>query len=275
MTIARTESLLARSGPMGRRCALALLVALAAGVAAGLLAWGPVRLSPAAHEYADERAWAGLPHALNVLACLPLFIAACYGVITTWRSAWGDEVRRPWMAFHGFAALSALGSAVYHASPSDAAYLLAHGATSGAFVMLTAGVLAERVHRSFGAWRGLAAAALLLLLCGALVAASHLAGSSGADVRPMLLLQVLPVLLIPAGAAWLPGAYTQRRDWLVVLAAYGLAKLLDLGDAAIFMATGAFSGHTAMHLALAGVAAWMAYRAAASRRRQTSSNTSG
>lgn len=274
MTLARTDLLLARSGPMGRRCALALLVALAAGVAAGLLAWGPVRLGPAAHAYADERAWAGLPHALNVLACLPLFIAACAGVFTTWRSAWGDEVRRPWMAFHAFAALSALGSAVYHASPSDAAYLLAHGATSGAFVMLTAGALAERVHRSFGAWRGLAAAALLLLLCGALVAASHLAGD-GADVRPMLLLQVLPVLLIPAGAAWLPGCYTLGRDWLVVLATYGLAKLLDLGDAAVLQATGGLSGHTAMHLALAGVAAWIAYRAAASRRRQTSSNTSG
>ncbi len=274
MTIARTEWLQARSGPMGRRCALALLVALAAGVAAGLLAWGPVRLSPAAHEYADERAWAGLAHALNVLACLPLFFVACSGVIATWRSAWGDEVRHPWMAFHAFAALSALGSAIYHASPSDAAYLLAHGATSGAFVMLTAGALAERVHRSFGVWRGLVAAALLLFVCGALVVASHLAGG-GADLRPMLLLQVLPVLLIPAGAAWLPGAYTQRRDWLVVLATYGLAKLLDLGDATILMATGGLSGHTAMHLALAGVAGWMAYRAAASRRRQTSSKTSG
>lgn len=274
MTIARTEWLQARSGPMGRRCALALMVALAAGVAAGLLAWGPVRLSPAAHAYADERAWAGLAHGLNVLACLPLLIAACHGVIATWRSAWGEEVRRPWMAFHGFAALSALGSAVYHASPSDAAYLLAHGATSGAFVMLTAGALAERVHRVFGTWRGLAAAALLLLLCGALVVASHLV-ASGADVRPLLLLQVLPVLLIPAGAAWLPGAYTQPRDWLVVFATYALAKLLDLGDAAVLMATGWLSGHTAMHLALAGVAAWMAYRASASRRRQTSANTCG
>ncbi len=274
MTIARTELLRARSGPMGRRCALALLVALAAGVAAGLLAWGPVRLDPAAHEYADVRAWAGLPQALNVLACLPLFVAACLGVVATRRSVWGDEVRRPWMAFHAFAALSALGSALYHAAPSDETYLLAHGITSGAFVMLTVGALAERVHRAFGTWRGLAAAALLLLLSGAMVTASHQAGG-GADVRPLLLLQVLPVLLIPAGAAWLPGAYTRPRDWLVILVTYGLAKLLDLGDAALLDATGWVSGHTGMHLALAGVASWLAYRAAASRRRHTSPNTSG
>lgn len=274
MTIARTELLLARSGPMGRRCALALLAALAAGVAAGLLAWGPVRLDPAAHDYADSRAWGGLPHAMNVLACLPLWIAACAGAWATWRSTWGDEVRRPWMAFHAFAALSALGSAAYHAAPSDAAYLLAHGATSGAFVMLTVGVLAERVHPAFGAPQGLALAALLLLLCGAGVAISHHAGS-GADIRPLLLLQVLPVLLIPAGAAWLPGRCTQPRDWVVILATYALARLLDVADAALLAATGWLSGHTAMHLALAGVAGWLAYRASTSRRRQTSPNTSG
>lgn len=274
MTIARTELLQARSGPMGRRCALALLLALSAGLAAGLLAWGPVRLTVDVHHYADTRSWAGLPHALNVLACLPLFAAACFGVMTTWRSAWGNEVRHPWMAFHGFAALSALGSAVYHGSPSDEAYLLAHGATSGAFVMLTCGALAERVHRSFGSWRGLTAAALLLLASLSLVATGHLSGQ-GADVRPLLLLQVLPVLLIPAGAISLPGVYTRLRDWLVILATYALAKLLDLGDTLLLDLTGGLSGHTAMHLALAGVAGWLAYRAAASSRRQTSANTSG
>ena len=274
MTIARTELLLARSGPMGRRCALALLLALAAGVAAGLLAWGPVRLGSDAHHYADTRGWAGLPHALNVLACLPLLVAACIGIFTTSRSAWGDEVRRPWMAFHGFAALSALGSAAYHASPSDEAYLLAHGATSGAFVMLTCGALAERVHRSFGGWRGLVAATLLWILSMSMVAISHHSGQ-GADVRPLLLLQVLPVLLIPAGATSLPGIYTRLRDWLVILATYALAKLLDLGDALLLELTGGLSGHTAMHLALAGVAGWLAYRAAVSSRRQTSAKTSG
>lgn len=259
---------------MGRRCALALLVALAAGVAAGLLAWGPVRLEAAAHRYADTRSLAGLPHALNVLACLPLFLAACVGVVATWRSSWGDEVRRPWIAFHGFAALSALGSAVYHAAPSDETYLLAHGVTSGAFVMLTLGALAERVHRGFGGRRGLAAAVALLLACAALVMVSHQVGP-GADLRPLLLLQTLPVLLIPAGAAWLPGAYTQPRDWMVVLCTYGLAKLFDGLDAPLFAATGGLSGHAAMHLALAGVAAWMAYRASAASRLHTSPNTSG
>lgn len=274
MTIARTELLIARSGPMGRRCALALLVALAAGAAAGLLAWGPVRLTDAEHRYADVRGWAGLPNTLNVLACLPLLAAACWGAAATWRSAWGDEVRRPWIGFHGCAALSALGSAVYHAAPSDGVYLAAHGAASGGFVMLTAGVLAERVHRGFGSWRGLGAATALLLGSMALTAAGD-GSHAGADLRPLLLLQVLPLLLIPAGAAWLPGAYTGPRDWLLVLAIYGLAKLLDLADAALLAATGWLSGHTAMHLALAGVALWMAYLASTMRRRQNSPNTSG
>ena len=117
-------------------------------------------------------------------------------------------------------------------------------------------------------------AVLMLLLAATAVGTGHFDGD-GADLRAVLLLQALPVLLIPAGAAWLEGRYTQTRDWLLVLAAYAVAKLLDLADAPLLNATGWLSGHTAMHLALAGVAIWMAYLASASRRRHTSRNTSG
>lgn len=274
MTTARAELLQARNGPMGRRCALALLIALATGLAAGLLVWGPVQLDEGDHHYADLRSWGGLSHALNVLSCGPLFLAACWGALATHRSLWGAEVRRPWVGFHAFAALAAAASGIYHAAPSDTGFLVAHGLTSGAFVMLMFGVLAERVHPDFGSWRGLAVAVLILLLAAAAVGAGHFEGE-GADLRAVLLLQALPVLLIPAGAAWLEGRYTQTRDWLLMLAAYALAKLLDLADAPLLNATGWLSGHTAMHLALAGVAMWMAYLASASRRRQTSRNTSG
>lgn len=274
MSLASPETLHARSGPMGRRCALALLIALAAGLAAGLLTWGPVRLADADHHYADQRSWGAMPSALNVLACLPLLLTACWGAVATRRSRWGEEVRRPWTGFHLFAALAAVAAAGYHVSPGDAGYLAAHGLASGGFMMLMFGVLAERVHPAFGSWRGLAGAGLLVALALGLVLAGRVPGE-GADLRPLLLLQVLPLLLIPAGAAWLPGAYTQPRDWLVLLVTYALAKLLDLADARLLAITGWLSGHAAMHLALAGVAFWLAYRAAAASRRQTSSNTSG
>jgi hypothetical protein len=105
----------------------------------------------------------------------------------------------------------------------------------------------------------------------------------GVDMRPLLLLEVLPVLLIPAGALWLPGAHTRTSDWIIALVAYGVAKAFDAADAAVLSVTGWISWHGLMHLTLAAVAAWLAYCAGNARagaetpdtRRHTSLNTSG
>ena len=102
-------------------------------------------------------------------------------------------------------------------------------------------------------------------------------------MRPLMLLEVMPVLLIPAGALWLPGEHTRASDWIIMLVAYGVAKGFDAADAAVLSVTGWISGHGLMHLSLAAVAGWLAYCAASARagteapdtRRHTSLNTSG
>ena len=102
------------------------------------------------------------------------------------------------------------------------------------------------------------------------------------DLRPFLLLQLIPVLLIPAGALSLPGTHTRASDWLFMLVVYAAARGFDLADASIHAATGWLGGHALMHLALAGVAARLAYRASSTgatvdttgtTRAQTSLNT--
>ncbi len=270
------------SEPLGRRCALTLLVAMAVATIAGLIAWGPVLLAPAAHAYADDRAWGGLNNAANVLASLPLLAAALWGIFATRASHWSDELRRPWTAFHVCAGAAAAVAAVYHAVPGDASFVLAHALTAAAFVYLAQGVLAERVHPEFGSARALLGASLLSALACAIVLVGATLGR-GIDLRPFLLLEVMPVLLIPAGALWLPGSYTRVSDWIVMLVAYGIAKGLDAADSAVLSVTGWISGHSLMHLSLAAVAGWLAYCAASARsgverpdtRRHTSLNTSG
>lgn len=270
------------SEPLGRRCALTLLVAMAVASVAGLIAWGPVTLAPSAHAYADDRAWGGLHNAANVLASLPLLAAALWGVFATRASRWGDELRRPWTSFHVCAGAAAAVAAVYHAAPGDASFVLAHALTAAGFVFLGQGVLAERVHPGFGSVRALVGAGLLAALACAIVLVGASLGR-GIDMRPLLLLQVMPVLLIPAGALWLPGSHTRASDWIIMLLAYGVAKGLDAADAAVLSVTGSISGHGLMHLSLAAVAGWLAYCAASARsgaetpdtRRHTSLNTSG
>lgn len=270
------------SEPLSRRCALTLLLAMAVASMAGLLAWGPVLLASDAHVYADDRALGGLSNAANVLASLPLLAASLWGIVATRASRWGDELRGPWVAFHFCAGAAAGVAAAYHAAPGDTSFVLAHALSAAGFVFLSLGVLAERVHPDFGSTRALLGAGLLAVLACAIVLADAALGH-GIDMRPLMLLEWLPVLLIPAGALWLPGAHTRSTDWIIMLVAYGIAKGFDAADSAVLSATGWISGHGLMHLCLAAVAGWLAYCASSARsgadapdtRRQTSLNTSG
>lgn len=260
-----------------RRCTLVLLAAMALALATGLLAWGPVPLEPAAWRHADTRPWLGLPNAGNVLANLPQILVGWCGWQVTRAAPWPAAVRRPWAAFH-LCTLAAGGLALlYHLQPGPVGWIAAQTALCGAFAMLALGALAERVDERFGQARPTALLLAGVLLCGAAIAAS-----GGADIRPLMLFELLPVLLLPAGAISLPGRWTRSSDWIVMLLGYGLARLADLHDARLLAATGRFGGHALMHLLLAAVSGWLAYRAlqaasggAPDSQRQASLNTAG
>lgn len=246
---------------LGRRCALVLLAALTLAALVGLLAWGPVPLDAGTHRYADQRDWLGLPNAGNVLANLPLLLVALWGWHATLASGWPARLRRAWAGFHACAVGGSAIAAIYHVAPTATGYVLAQMAMSAAFVLLTLGMLAERVHAGIGG-RPVATTATLVGAATLAALASGSVGDGAVDLRPFLLLQLIPVLLIPAGALSLPGAHTRPSDWLLMLVAYVAAQAFDVADAAIHAATGWIGGHALMHLALAGVAARLAYRAA-------------
>jgi hypothetical protein len=276
------------SSRIERRNALRALLLLTLLVAAGLIAWGPWPIGPDKHHFADTRSWLGVPNALNVLVNLPLFWLAVWGWCATRASDWPKALRVPWQWFHLFTIATALGAAAYHAAPSDAIFVASHVGQAGAFTMLAFGVLAERADARFGSNAACAVGAALVLLMGA--TALRAGGIDAAtDMRPLALLETIPVLLIPAGALSLRGSHTHASNWLVVLALYASSKLFDVADAAIFDLTGGFvSGHSLMHLNFSLAVGWMAYFASANRTqtvanagalgasaRQTSLKTSG
>lgn len=249
---------------LGRRCALVMLASMSLATVMGLVAWGPILLSPEAHDYADSRAWLGIPSAANVCVNVAMLAVGSWGWCVTRVSAWPPQLRRPWQLFQACAVVSALLAAAYHTWPGDTLFVATHAATAGGFMMLTLGMLAERVHPRFGASMSCG----LLLLGAAVLAGAVLIGRSSGnplDMRPLLLLEIVPVLVIPAGALSLPGRATHARDWIVVLLLYAAAKLLEPSDALILQSSGWVSGHTLMHLALTAAVGWMAYCAVRAR----------
>jgi hypothetical protein len=241
-----------------------MLASMTLAVAMGLLAWGPVELTGHAHRYADNRSWFGLAGAANVWVNAVMFAAGAWGWHATRGSGWPVHLRTPWQLFQLFAMLSAAAAALYHARPNDTLFVLTHVATASGFVLLTLGLLAERVHSRFGSLKICLAVLLGIALTGAIMLFAKARGGS-LDMRPLLLLEIIPVLVIPAGALSLPGRSTTVFDWIVVLTLYAFAKLFEIGDALVLEASGWVSGHTLMHLALSAVVGWMAYCAVLAR----------
>lgn len=244
--------------PLGRRCVLVLLAALSFAVFAGLLGWGPIPLGAASHRYAGAPTASPWGDPLNVLSNLPIVLAGLWGWVATRRSAWPPEVRGPWAAFHACVVAAAIVAALYHAAPGHFGYVLAQITLTAAFLMLSVGALAERVSSRFGSTQGLRLAGVLLGVAIVLVVFDAALGRA-IDLRPFVVLQVLPVLLLPAGALGLAGRCTRASDWIVMLAIYAAAQLAHAADVPIHERTGWIGGHTLMHLGLAGITAWMAY----------------
>lgn len=249
---------------LGRRCALVMLASMTLAVTMGLMAWGPVELTASAHRYADERAWFGMVGAANVWVNAVMFAAGAWGWYATRNSHWPLHLRTPWQLFQLCAMAAAGAAALYHARPHDSLFVFTHVTTASGFVMLTFGLLAERVHSRFGSLPVCLMVLAGIVSTGGAMLLAHAQGGH-LDMRPLLLLEIIPVLVIPAGALSLPGRSTQVFDWVIVLTFYALAKLFETGDALVLEATGWISGHTLMHLALTAAVGWMAYCAALAR----------
>jgi hypothetical protein len=240
-----------------RECALlvffaSLLVAAFAGPALSELGGAP---------FADRRAWHGLPNAMDVLSNLPFAAIGIWGLLRLHRlglarAAAQEAVPPPSAAqqpddaldcarmFFTGLILTAAGSAFYHLHPDDLRLAVDRAGMAVAFAGIVGVAVCERVSSRAGrpaAWLTLAGGWLA-------VAVSHETG----NVLPWGLVQFggMAVLLTLALAKPMGSGIGFKPGWVIFL--YGLAKLLELSDHAIFEATDELvSGHTLKHLAAA------------------------
>jgi hypothetical protein len=123
------------------------------------------------------------------------------------------------------------------------------------FMSLLAAMIAERISVRAGI------ASLAPLLAFGLISVEYWNFTESAghgDLRLYALTQFGSLLVLLLMLALFPPRYTRGSDFLIALAFYALAKMLEVGDAQVFRAThGVMSGHALKHIAAAFAAYWL------------------
>jgi len=205
---------------------------------------------PGYHNFADHRAWLGIPNFANVASNLPFAIFGVFGLVFLFRAnsatAFLDHrERRPYFfVFLGFF-LTAFGSGYYHWHPANATLLWDRLPMTIAFMGIIAALVSERVSVAVGHY---ALVPLLLLGVSSPIRwyLSELHGHG--DLRFYAAVQLAAVLALPLFLLLFPPRYTRTSDLVWIVVFYVLAKLLETFDAQVFSIGHLISGHTLKHL---------------------------
>jgi hypothetical protein len=229
-------------------------------LAAGTLLVPPIPQDPAYHRFADGRALLGVPNALNVLSNLPFTVVGILGIaalLGSRRITFVDPAeRRAYVVFFVGVLFTGLGSGYYHLAPDNDRLVWDRLPMTVAFMALLAAVVTERV----GVRQGTRLLVPFVTIGLVSVLLWHFTERAGAgDLRLYALVQFLPLLVVPALMGLYPSRYTRGTDIFGVVVLYGLAKVFELGDAAILGLGHLVSGHTLKHLS-AAAATWWVFR---------------
>ncbi len=210
----------------------------------------PIAQDPTYHDFADRRGLLGIPNFLDITTNLAFLAVGVAGIIfcaahKTLGARWA------WTTCFAGVALVCFGSSYYHLAPDNITLVWDRLPMSVGFMALTVAVLAEYLNPRLEKY--LLAPAIVLGLASVMY--WHYSG----DLRLYVLVQFLPLIMIPAVLLLCGAAQKGRVYLLTALAIYMVSKLAEHYDRVVFEWTGAIiSGHSLKHL-LAALALFTVY----------------
>jgi hypothetical protein len=234
-----------------------LLVVVAVLIAIIALFLPPIPQPLAYHNFADHRAWLGIPNFGDAVSNLPFALVGLCGLMFLFKPRAGTfsdhRERRLYLVMFAGLILTAFGSAYYHLAPENARLVWDRIPIMIVFMALLAAVIAERVSVVAGLWlfpalQAAGIGSVLVWRAGELQGHGDLRFYAAVQVYAILIL--LLMLLVPA-------KYTRGSDLAIVVGFYVLAKILEESDRQVFALGHIVSGHTLKHLAAAAAGYWI------------------
>jgi dsRNA-gated channel SID-1 len=239
---------------MNREKAGLLLLAFFIIILALALLAPPIAQSLSYHNFADSRSLCGISNFGNVASNLAILVGGLGGLLCMFsekarKTALIFATEAGWWPYLGVfigATMIAFGSAYYHYKPGNERLIWDRLPMAIMFMALFAAVFAERV--SLAAAKILTAP--LIFLGVASVVGWALSEHRGAgDLRFYAIVQFFPMVAMPLILWLFPSRYSKQGYLIGSMAWYALAKLFEMFDLQVFVATrGAVSGHTIKHI---------------------------
>jgi hypothetical protein len=245
------------SSMLPRSSAPLLLIFVAIALAFIALLLHPIPQPLSYHNFADHRAWLGIPNFGDVASNLPFALVGIWGLIALFTPGVIKFIDRrerwPYAVMFAGLILTAAGSSYYHLAPDNARLVWDRIPIMIAMMALVAAVVCERINL----FAGLVLLPVLELTGIASVLAwqtSELRGHG--DLRFYAAMQIYAILILLAMLLVQP-RYTRSADFAVVVGLYVLAKILEEFDRRVFAVGQVVSGHTLKHLAAAAASYWI------------------
>ena len=218
-----------------------------------MLLHGPIHQLPHYHDFADSRSLPGLPNAADVLSNAGFLIVGCWGMLRLWPVRHHPALASGWSGYRLFLIalmLTAIGSGYYHLAPDNARLLW-----DRLPIALACAALLGGVHNETAIDGEKRLNMVLLGVAAVLTVAWWYRGGENGDLRPYLLLQSLPVVLIPLWQWIRQAPAADRYAFGGAILLYAVAKIAELNDHQLLSALGSISGHTIKHLLATAAAA--------------------
>lgn len=208
----------------------------------------PIPQNLSYHHFADSKNFMGIPNFMDVVSNLPFIFIGLYGGLLLFRRRQRFDLAEfnLWALFSFGVFAVGFGSSYYHLNPTNASLFWDRLPMALAFMSLFSFIIMDRFS-----WKWGQILSPFIIATGVLSVVywyySELNGHG--DLRPYILVQFIPMLIIPLTCLTLPGRFTHTSYIYQALSWYILAKMFEHFDEKVYEVLGRIvSGHTIKHL---------------------------